>query len=124
VPQVDADGNEVAGVRTAELLVPMATFTGWNFRAPSTGGAEQIVFLLGSSIPLPKTAAERAAKHDPRKSVAERYASKQVYVDLVHGVADRLVRSGYLLPEDVQHTVERADAYWGAVRPIPSGGAR
>jgi hypothetical protein len=124
VSEVDADGNEVAGVRTAELLVPMATFTGWNFRAPSTGGAEQIVFLLGSSIPLPKTAAERAAKHDPRKSVAERYASKQVYVDLVHGVADRLVRGGYLLPEDVQHAVERADAYWGAVRPIPSGGAR
>jgi hypothetical protein len=124
VSEVDADGNEVAGVRTAELLVPMATFTGWNFRAPSTGGAEQIVFLLGSSVPLPKTAAERAAKHDPRKSVGERYASKQVYVDLVHGVADRLVRGGYLLPEDVQHTVERADAYWGAVRPIPSGGAR
>jgi len=125
VSEVDADGNEVAGVRTAELLVPMATFTGWNFRAPSTGGAEQIVFLLGSSIPLPKTAGERTAKHDPRKSIAERYASKQLYVDQVHGVVDRLVRSGYLLPEDVQHTMERADAYWGTVSPIgTSSGAR
>jgi hypothetical protein len=125
VGEVDADGNEIAGVRTAELLVPMATFTGWNFRTPSTGGADQIVFLLGSSIPLPKTAAERAAKHDPRKSVAERYASKQVYIDQVHGVVDKLVRGGYLLPEDVQHAVERADAYWGAARPISSaGGAR
>jgi hypothetical protein len=125
VSDVDADGNEVAGVRTAELLVPMATFTGWNFRAPSTGGPEQIVFLLGSSIPLPKTAAERAAKHDPRKSIAERYASKQVYIDQVHGVADRLVRGGYLLPEDVQHAVARADAYWGTVSPIgTSSGAR
>jgi hypothetical protein len=38
VSEVDADGNEIAGVRTAEVLVPMATFTGWNFRAPSTGG--------------------------------------------------------------------------------------
>jgi hypothetical protein len=122
VSEVDADGNEIAGVRTAELLVPMATFTGWNFRAPSTGGADQIVFLLGSSIPLPKTAAERAAKHDPRKSVAERYASKQVYIDQVHGVVDKLVRGGYLLPEDVQRAVERADGYWGAVRPVSSAG--
>ncbi|MGC4082268.1 MAG: alpha/beta hydrolase domain-containing protein [Vicinamibacterales bacterium] len=27
VPQVDADGNEVAGVRTPESLVPLATYT-------------------------------------------------------------------------------------------------
>jgi hypothetical protein len=125
VSEVDSDGNEIAGVRTAELLVPMATYTGWNFRAPATGGADQIVYLLGSSIPLPKTAAERAARHDPRKSVAERYASKQAYMDLVHGVIDRLVRGGYLLPEDVQYAVARADDHWASVRPIPSGsGAR
>ena len=30
VPQVDADGNELAGVRVPELAVPVATYTGWN----------------------------------------------------------------------------------------------
>ena len=33
VPRVDADGNEVAGIRVPELAVPLATTTGWNFRA-------------------------------------------------------------------------------------------
>src|SRR5437867_5490373 len=35
VPQVDADGNETAGVRMLELLVPLATYTPWSLR----GGA-------------------------------------------------------------------------------------
>ena len=30
--RVDADGNEVAGIRVPELAVPLATTTGWNFR--------------------------------------------------------------------------------------------
>jgi len=34
VPAVDPDGNEVAGIRPIELLVPLGTFTGWNPRHP------------------------------------------------------------------------------------------
>ena len=30
VPQVDADGNGIAGIRMPELAVPLATYTGWN----------------------------------------------------------------------------------------------
>src|SRR4030095_10631822 len=30
VPQVDADGNEVAGVRLPAIAVPLATHTGWH----------------------------------------------------------------------------------------------
>src|SRR5262249_27038614 len=30
VPEVDEDGNERAGVRTAEIAAPLATYTGWN----------------------------------------------------------------------------------------------
>ena len=36
VPQVDADGNEVAGVRLPSIAVPLATHTGWNFWASGT----------------------------------------------------------------------------------------
>ena len=35
VPQVDADGNERAGIRLPDIAVPRGTFTGWNlYRAP------------------------------------------------------------------------------------------
>lgn len=34
VAQVDADGNERAGLRLPEITVPLGTYTGWNFRAP------------------------------------------------------------------------------------------
>jgi len=32
VSQVDADGNEVGGVRSLELLAPLATYTPWSLR--------------------------------------------------------------------------------------------
>ena len=35
VPQVDEDGNERAGIRLPEVAVPLATYTGWNFRKPA-----------------------------------------------------------------------------------------
>src|SRR5262249_51215539 len=80
VPQVGEDGNELAGVRTAEQSVPMATYTGWNFRNKSIGGTGYLVNLLGSSIPFAHTKAEREASHDPRKSVEERYGSREAYL--------------------------------------------
>ncbi len=55
VPQVDADGNELAGVRTPEITVPVATYTGWNFRNPSIGGTRQLVSLMGSAVPFAPT---------------------------------------------------------------------
>ena len=56
VTQVDGDGNERAGVRLPELAVPLATYTGWNFRSPAIGGADQLVNLLGSAIPFARDA--------------------------------------------------------------------
>ena len=34
VPKVDADGNEIAGVRSVLLEAPLGTYTGWNPIAP------------------------------------------------------------------------------------------
>ncbi len=34
VPQIDRDGNDMAGIRDPEVAVPLATTTGWNFRDP------------------------------------------------------------------------------------------
>ena len=40
VPAVDADGNEIAGIRLPDIAVPLATYTGWNLRKKEVG-AEQ-----------------------------------------------------------------------------------
>jgi hypothetical protein len=112
VPQVDADGNERAGIRLPEVAVPLATYTGWNFRNASTGGTNQLVPLLGSYIPLPRNAAEREARHDPRRSVDERYASRQQYLDAIDKAASVLVKGGYLLAEDAPSVVKRAVEHW------------
>jgi hypothetical protein len=115
VPQVDEDGNELAGVRTPEIVAPMATYTGWNFRNPSIGAPDQLVSLLGSAVPFPRTAAERAAKKDPRRSVEERYPTKDAYTARSRNTVDKLIAGGYLLPDDAVPVMKRAEELWGGV---------
>jgi len=112
VPQTDHDGLELAGVRLPEIAVPLATYTGWNYRNASIGGADQLFPLLGSYIPFPATADARAAAKDPRAAIAERYPSKQAYLDQVRAAADKLVADRYLLAEDLPAVLERADKHW------------
>jgi hypothetical protein len=112
VPQTDRDGLELAGVRLPDIEAPLATYTGWNYRNPAIGGADQLYPLLGSYIPFPATAAVRAANHDPRAAIAERYASKQAYLDKVRAAADKLVAQRYLLAEDLPAVLERAGEHW------------
>ena len=113
VSQVDGDGNERAGVRVPELAVPMATYTGWNFRKADTGGSDQLVNLAGSFIPFARARADRDKTGDPRPSIAERYSSRDEYMRKVEQAADALVRGGYLLADDVATVVERAGQQWG-----------
>lgn len=112
VPQVDADGNELAGIRLPDVSVPLATFTGWNFRRPDIGGTHLLVSLLGSYVPLARTAAEREARRDPRRSIEERYPSRAAYLTRIRSAADVLVRDRYLLAEDVDTVVKRASDHW------------
>jgi len=101
VSAVDADGNEVGGIVLPELAVPLAAHTGWNLRHPDIGGAEQLLVFAGATIPLARTRAEREASGDPRPSIAERYASREAYLDRVREAARALAREGYLLEDDV-----------------------
>jgi hypothetical protein len=112
VSQVDADGNDVAGIRLPEVAVPLATYTGWNFRNPEIGGASRLVGNTGSYIPFARTQAERETRKDPRPSIEERYPSRGDYLAKVRTVVDALVRDRYLLAEDVDATVKRALDHW------------
>jgi hypothetical protein len=112
VSQVDSDGNERGGIRLPDISVPLATYTGWNFRNASIGATDELVTLLGASIPFPKTRADREASGDPRAAIEERYPSRSQYLNLVRQAADRLVTARYLLADDVPHVVERAGQQW------------
>ena len=76
VPQVDADGNGLAGVRMPELAVPLATYTGWNLFNDRSGPTDVLSSMQGSYIPLPRTAADRKRANDPRP-VDRRALSRQ-----------------------------------------------
>ncbi len=112
VPQVDADGNELSGIRTAEQRVPMATYAGWNFRNASIGGTNQLVSLLGMALPFAKTKAEREKAGDPRLSLEERYPAKDAYLAKASAVTDALVAGRYLLAGDVAGVTSRIEAHW------------
>lgn len=112
VPAVDADGNERAGVRMPELAVPLATYTGWNFRAPSIGSPQSFVRLVGSFVPFALTRQDREAANDTRRSIAERYKDRDDYLTKIGSAADALVSDGFLVASDVPAIVERAGEQW------------
>ena len=124
VPQVDTDGNERGGIRLPEVAVPLATYSGWNFRQPSIGGPDRIIPLLGSYVPLPRTASERDAQRDPRRSITERYASREAYLSLVTQAAAALVKDGLLLEEDITPVVRRAADHWDLLMRATTTSAR
>ena len=107
VPAVDADGNDVAGVRVPMVAAPLATYTGWNLRGRGHGEGAMHEFS-GSTIPLPDTESVRAATGDPRRSIEQRYGDAARYVAAIVDAAERLVADGLMLEEDVARVEERA----------------
>jgi hypothetical protein len=112
LPQVDADGNELAGLRSPELAVPLATYMGWQLYRPELGRDDELVSLQGSFAPFPLDAAERQRVADPRRSILERYPDRDRYLALVEQAAEPLVAAGYLRGEDLPHIVAQAAERW------------
>jgi hypothetical protein len=112
VPQVDADGNGLAGVRMPELAVPLATYTGWNLFNDRSGPTSVLSSMQGSYIPLPKTSAERKRTGDPRQSIEERYHDKEQYLGLVRKSAQELIDQKFLLAEDLPVILRNAGRHW------------
>jgi Alpha/beta hydrolase domain len=123
VPAVDQDGNEVCGVLLPYQTVPLATLTGWNTRHPDIGAAGQTLStggatggtLVGSTIPFPATREARQATGDPRLSIAERYASREAYLEQVRKATDALIQARYLLAEDLDEILSQARQHYELV---------
>jgi hypothetical protein len=112
LPQVDADGNDMAGLRSPELAVPLATYMGWQLYKAELGRADELVSLQGSFAPFPLDTAERVRTGDPRRAILERYPDRNGYLALVEQVAKLLIADGYLRGEDLPNIVAQAGDRW------------
>jgi Alpha/beta hydrolase domain len=120
VPKTDSDGNDIAGIRLPELVVPLATYTGWGLRSGvwANDGCES----FGQYIPFKATRTDRLAAGDPRSSVQERYPSYGFYRSHVITAVDNLVRNRFLICGDTQDMVTRLlQAGLSAGVPAPNG---
>jgi hypothetical protein len=115
VPQVDADGNELAGIRMPELSVPLATYTGWNLFNERSGPPTVVSSMQGSFIPLARSKADRERAGDPRRAVDERYQGRADYLAQITKAARDLVQRGYVLEADVVRIVDQAGTRWDHV---------
>jgi hypothetical protein len=107
VPKADDDGMAIAGIRQLALAVPRATYTAWNPRAQGFGPTA-LYPLQGAVVPFAPTEAARKEVHDPRPSLAERYADNDAYVAAVRREAARQVAERLLLSEDADRAIEAA----------------
>src|SRR5262249_44761869 len=108
VPQVDADGNDLGGIRSVTLQVPLATYTGGNMGAQGRVEAG-LCALLGGYISFAPTDAARVPG-DPRPSIQSRYGTPEGYVAEVRAAAARLVAQRFLLPADAARLIADAEA--------------
>ena len=108
VPQVDALGNEIAGVRPLELRVPTATYTPWSLRIGLPGPEHELRDFVGMTIPLAKSKDEQDNAGDPRASIEALYADRSEYEDRVRRAARTLVQEGFMLEEDLERAIAQA----------------
>ena len=107
VSALDADGNEVAGLRLPPLAVPLGTYAGVNvYRDMPT----ELCDRDGTFIPFARTRAEGERTGDPRPSLQERYGSRDAYAARVRAAADALVAARLLLREDADRYADAAAA--------------
>jgi hypothetical protein len=110
VPRTDADGNEIAGVKSPLLYAPLGTYTGWNVITSGPFRGQDCIFTspVGGYIPFATTLADRLVTGDPRASLQERYHDHAGYVKVVIRAANRLVQQRLLLPADAVTMIDQA----------------
>lgn len=111
VPKVDADGNDIAGIRLPEVVAPVATNNGWGLRSAAFGGKADGTDgceSTGQSIAFAPTKAAREAIGDPRLSLEERYGDRAGLVAARTAAANALLAKRLLLQADVDAYIASA----------------
>lgn len=120
VPQVDADGNDLGGIRMPDVEVPLGTATGWVFRPAAFGSPQDFYLLRGAWVPFAKTRAERIAANDPRLSLEERYPSKEAYLERIKASTQKLIDQRLLTQDDLDPQLKQASYRWDWVTGQPA----
>jgi len=110
VPKTDSDGNDIAGIHTPDVAVPLATYTGWALRAEGDPLTADGCDASGQRLPFEATKTARLAAGDPRLSLQERYKDHATYVGLVTEAARRLQGERLLLQQDADAYIAAAEA--------------
>jgi hypothetical protein len=100
VPQVNADGIDIAGVHLPELDASLATTTGWNLRDPKIGFADNRASFVGSYIPWPSA------------DLIARYHTRDEYLGRFTRAALDRVRERFLVVDDVPAIIQRGGEEW------------
>ncbi|HEY3741018.1 MAG TPA: alpha/beta hydrolase domain-containing protein [Bryobacteraceae bacterium] len=112
LPQTNSDGNEIAGVHSPELAVPLGTYTGWNLRSVDVGAPQYLANMIGSFLPFAKTKADREKSGDPRPSIEERYKDKDDYLAKITTAAQALADHRLILAADIPLIRDQAAQRW------------
>jgi hypothetical protein len=112
VPKVDADGNELAGLKSPLLEAPLGTYLGWNLFPSGFQKGQNCIqgSPAGGYVPFAETKAARTAVGDPRPSLEERYGTHDAYVKKITDAANALVDQRYLLRADADAMIAQATA--------------
>lgn len=117
VSRVDSIGNELGGIRSVEILVPLATYYPWQLRTGLPGGADRLASFRGTFVPLPKTEAERTASGDPRPSITALYRDRAAYLRRVDDAISSLIGRRLMLPADSAAAKNRMIDVWSRLGP-------
>jgi hypothetical protein len=112
VPQADADGNDLGGIRMPEVACSLGTWTGWNLRSASMGATDTLLGNTGSYLPLPRSREEGKGTGDLRRPLEERFSGAEAYEECVAQAAKRLSENGFLLRSDIPRLLDAAKRHW------------
>ena len=124
VPKVDANGNEIAGIRLPEITVPVGTSSGWALRPAAFGGKSDGLDGAegaGQFVPF----ANNVASKDPgdsRKALTELYATQAAFVAArANAAADLKARRLILDADATNYSTNAAKAITVTKNPYYSG---
>jgi hypothetical protein len=100
VPQADAEGNDLGGIRMPEVACAIAAYTGWNVRSERIGAPGHLLGNTGSYLPF-----------DVAK-IQNKFATKAQYLSCVEAAANSLVDRRLLLRQDVAKLMDLASRHW------------
>lgn len=110
VPRADSLGNEIGGIQSVELRVPLGTYLPWQLRTvPPT---DRLASFQGTFVPLQRVEADRVSIGDSRPSLQTLYPSHDAFLAAVDRATSTLVSQRFLLPEDRAAARERIERTW------------